>query len=115
MSELESADIRKWLEAVSSSGSEKKNHRLRAYLAELASKPKRQRVSVNLNKLDKISKDGENIIVPGKVLGFGSISKKINISAIRYSKDAIHKLKGSGSTLVSIEEMMKKDSVRIIV
>ena len=43
-------------------------------------KPSRNRRIVNLNKLNKYSKEGEIIVVPGKVLGDGTIQKNITPS-----------------------------------
>jgi large subunit ribosomal protein L18e len=115
MRDIESTDIKRWLAGVASASKGEKNKKLMAYVYELASKPKRRRISVNLDKLSKIANEGENIIVPGKVLGAGRMNKKINISAVRYSKDAIEKLKQSKCNIVSIEEMAKKDGVRVII
>ena len=41
-------------------------------------KPTRIRREVNIYKLDKYCKDNETVIVPGKVLGMGDLTKKIN-------------------------------------
>src|SRR3989344_7669951 len=55
--------------------------------------PRRKRIAINLDKIDKESKEGDTIIVPGKVLGEGDISKKIVIAAFSFSQDALKKLK----------------------
>src|SRR3989344_334775 len=48
---------------------------------------------VNLTKLEKHSEAGDIVVVPGKVLGSGSISKKITVYAFKFSEQAIEKLK----------------------
>ena len=47
-------------------------------VAAALSTPKRKRISVNLSEIEKISKQGEKIVVPGKVLSQGDITKKID-------------------------------------
>ncbi len=62
-------------------------------LANLLARPRRQRVEVNLDKLDKETKDGDLVIVPGKVLGKGSVGHKLTIAALSFSEEARKKLK----------------------
>ena len=52
-------------------------------------KPTRQRRIVNVWKIDKYAKDNETIIVPGKVLGTGELSKKVNVVAFNFSEEAL--------------------------
>jgi len=78
-------------------------------VAEILSAPKRSEVSVNLGKIEKIAKEGEVIVVPGKVLGTGKVSKKLSIVAFGYSRSAIEKLKGGGCTVHYIKDYMGKD------
>ena len=68
-------------------------------------KPSRQRRIVNLWKLDQYAKDGEIVIVPGKVLGDGQLTKKVTIAAYSYSAEAKKKLDKQALT---ITELLKK-------
>lgn len=113
--EIENTKINRWIEQLSKSKENAKNKKLLNYLVFLASKPKRQRVSVNLYKLDKLSKDNESIVVPGKVLGTGEIRKSINITAIDFSSGALQKLKSSKCKVVDLGEMISKGGARIII
>jgi len=70
-------------------------------------KPSRNRRVVNLWKIDKFAKDGELLLVPGKVLGDGVLTKKVTIAAAQFSDEARHKLVASGSTVLSLEEAAK--------
>ncbi len=110
---IEKEYLKKAILEVKESGS--KNRKMAGYLVRLMSKPKRQRISVNIAKLEKLSNDGENVIIPGKVLGRGTISKKINVAAVSYSNGADGKLKDAGCKVLEIKEMLKKDNVRIII
>ena len=91
----------------------------RLYFRKLASymeKPARSTKEVNLSKLDKLSKQGEDIAVPGKVLGFGKIGKKINVYALGFSKQAVEKIEKSGGKCLGMEDLLKSGkTARIIV
>ncbi len=111
---IEKEYLKKAIEETKASATDK-NRKRAAYLVKLMSKPKRQRISVNIAKLEKLANSGESVIVPGKVLGRGSITKKISVAAVVYSGDAEKKLKEAGCTVVGVKEMLKKDNVRIII
>lgn len=78
-------------------------------IADDLEKPTRQRRIVNLYSIDKNAKDNENIIVPGKVLGTGTISRKVNIAAWAFSGSAVEKITGAKGSCMSIIDMVKKD------
>lgn len=66
-----------------------------------------ERAILNLNAIDKNSKEGETIVVPGKVLSMGELNKKIKIVAFSASKSAIEKINKNGSTFTTILEEIK--------
>jgi large subunit ribosomal protein L18e len=80
--------------------------------------PTAKRRVVNLSKINKYSKDNEIVIVPGKVLSMGDITKKVTIAAYNFSSGALIKINASGAKAVSLNEILKKDpkgaKVRII-
>ncbi|MBU5689528.1 MAG: 50S ribosomal protein L18e [Candidatus Aenigmatarchaeota archaeon] len=78
-------------------------------IAEKLNKPRRQRVEVNLADINRNCQDGDVIIVPGVVLGYGEIDKKITISAWKFSEPALEKIKKSSSTAISIKELVRKN------
>ncbi len=78
-------------------------------IAELLSAPKRKRISINLSKINEQVKEGEKIIVPGKVLSQGNINKKIKIIALNFSEKAKEKLKNSGCEAASIINEIKSN------
>ena len=75
--------------------SEKDKVKVLRRVAEDLEKPIRARREVNLSRINKYTKDGETVVVPGKVLGGGEIEHKITISAYKFSQYAIVKLKKS--------------------
>lgn len=84
--------------------------------ADLLSRPSKQAVSVNIMKINKLTKEGEVVIVPGKVLGKGDLDHKITLAAAKFSESAMPKLKNA--KIVSFNEMVnlgKKSPIRIII
>lgn len=69
-------------------------------------KPKRQRMEVNLNRINRIAVEGDVLLVPGKVLGIGKLTKKVKIAAYSFSKSAIENIKKTGSESISIEKLV---------
>jgi len=80
-------------------------------------KPSRSRREVNLFHIDKHCNNNETILVPGKVLGYGDLTKKFKIAAFRFSSQALSKINKSGKAL-TIHELMKENpqgkNIRII-
>ena len=74
---------------------------------ELEGSTRRQRV-VNISKIQRYAKDGEIILVPGKVLGTGDFNKKLSVVAYKFSDSAKKKL-AENKCDTSIEELMKKN------
>ena len=74
-------------------------------IANLLAMPKRKAVIVNIGQLDKDTKQGEKIIVPGKVLGKGEMQHSITIAAFSFSQEARKKLESSKiSEIISLAE-----------
>ena len=71
------------------------------------SKPRRQTAEINLSKLEAHAADGGTILVPGKVLGSGSISKRITVAAFSFSGTARKLIADAGGRAVSIESLYK--------
>jgi large subunit ribosomal protein L18e len=88
-------------------------------VAKELSKPTRRRPQVNVSKIEEHVNEGETVLVPGKLLGAGHISKKVDVAAFAYSTAAKALVEGSGGKIMSIEELMKANpegkNVRILV
>ena len=78
-------------------------------LAARLEKPRRQKISVNLIKINKYAPENSAVLVPGVVLGSGQLEKKVKIAALRFSKSAIEKIKNSGSEAMTIEELVDRN------
>ena len=96
----------------------KQNKPIWKRIAKDLEKPRRIRRVVNLSRLNRYTKNGEIAVVPGKVLSDGVLEKKIEVAAFNFSQQAIDKIKNSGSSVLSIKELLKKNpeakGVRII-
>ncbi len=83
-------------------------------IAEELLKPTRKMREVNIDKINRLTKENEVIVVPGKVLGNGNLDHKVTVSAFNFSESAKKKL----SNVLSIQDLMKKNpkgsGVRII-
>lgn len=115
MNGIEKTSTQKWVAALSAVKKDSKNAGLSVAALKFVSKPRKERVSITLGRLNKYASDSENIIVPGKILATGVLGKKFTVAAIEYSTSATHQLKAAGCQVVSLEEMLKKDGVRLIV
>ena len=78
-------------------------------IASVLSGSRRDKVSVNLDRLNDEAKDGEKIVVPGKVLSVGNVGKKIKVSALNFSENAKQKLKESKVDFNFIIEEIKSN------
>ncbi|MHA1804166.1 MAG: 50S ribosomal protein L18e [Promethearchaeota archaeon] len=71
--------------------------------------PRKNRVEVNLYRINKKTKEGDVIVVPGKVLGVGELDHEITIACLNCSESARTKILSSGSKLLSIEELLEQN------
>jgi large subunit ribosomal protein L18e len=87
-------------------------------LAKLALKTSSSKRVVNLTQINDVTKEGEVIVVPGKILGTGNVSHKITLSSFSISNSAAKKIIESGGNIISFKEMIEKfptgKGVRII-
>ncbi len=86
-----------------------KNNEKWIEVASLLTYPRRKRISLNLSELDRLVKDKETIIVPGKILSQGNITKSVKISALDFSEGAKQKLKESKTEFNTLMEEIKKN------
>jgi large subunit ribosomal protein L18e len=78
-------------------------------VSEILSSPRRNKVEKNLDIINKESKDGEVLVVPGKVLSVGELDKKIKVVALNFSESAKDKILNSGGKISTIIEEVKKN------
>ena len=86
-----------------------KKHKNWLSLAGLLSTPRKRHSRINLRRLNKIAKEGETLVIPGKVLSEGEFNKKIKIIAFNFSEKAKEKILKSGSKCDNILNEIKSN------
>ncbi len=67
-------------------------------------KPSRNWAQVNVSKLEDVVGDGENAVIPGKLLGDGEVSKPITVIAFSASAQARAKIAKAGGKVLTFPE-----------
>lgn len=69
---------------------------------------RKNRGEVNVDKLSKFTKNGDVVIVPGKVLGAGDLGHSVIICAYSISKLASMKISKAGGQILALTEFVEK-------
>ncbi len=87
-------------------------------IARRLEKPSSRWSEVNLSEIERHAKDKDTIIIAGKLLGSGDITKVVNVAAFSASGSAKKKLADAGGKFMQIEELAasnpKGSGVRIM-
>ena len=67
----------------------------------------KKHAQVNLMDIDAKTTAGDTVVVPGKVLSLGDLTKKVRICSLSISESALDKLKQTKSEYVSILQEIK--------
>jgi large subunit ribosomal protein L18e len=78
-------------------------------VADHLAKARSQRVAVNLSKINRHTKRSDVVVVPGKILGTGSIEHSITVAAFAVSDKAKEKLDTAKAKYLSISELLEKN------
>ena len=91
-------------------GKKKKNW---GKVTEILSGSRKKRKNMNLGEIDKLTKEGEKIIIVGKVLSQGELTKKIKVIALNFSEKAKEKiLKAKGEFSDILDEIKKNPEMK---
>ena len=92
--------------------------RIWSRVADVLSKSRSRRISVNLSRINRHTKEGRVLAVAGKVLGSGTLHHPVTVAAFEFSaasKEKINKAKGK---CLTFSELVKKNpkgsNVRIV-
>jgi large subunit ribosomal protein L18e len=76
------------------------------------------RTEINVGRLENLTKDGENIVIPGKILGDGTLTHKLNVTSFSISLSAMKKILDAGGKVITINDLVNQHpngtGVRII-
>ncbi len=89
--------------------SRKQNAAIWSRIASELEKPTRSKRLVNIYKLDKYTADNETVLIPGKVLGTGELSHKVNVAAYSFSEGAKQKILKAKGQCFTIQELAEKN------
>lgn len=75
-------------------------------------KPNSRQRKVNVSRINRYTKRGETIVVPGKVLASGKIEHPVNVFALKYSEEAEKKIKEAKGTAKDMNALLKEKDVK---
>jgi large subunit ribosomal protein L18e len=78
-----------------------------ASVADRLERPRHQVPPVNVGHLDRWTEAGETVVVPGKLLAEGRLSKQLTVAAFSYSKEARTKIQAAGGSAVTVHDLLK--------
>jgi large subunit ribosomal protein L18e len=78
-------------------------------VAENLARPSRQRVAVNLSKINRYTEKNATIVVPGKVLASGTLDHAVTVAAFGASDKAKEKMAAVKAKYLSIPELVEKN------
>ena len=88
-------------------------------VASILSGPRRESVDLNLSQIDKLAKEGDTVVIPGKVLSQGELRKRVKVVAYKFSEKAREKLSKEKIQMSSIMNEIKSNpeakGVRVLI
>jgi len=87
--------------------SSKSESKLWSAVADELSKVRRNRREVNVHSIQKYSIVGDIVVIPGKVLGDGNLTHKVDVAAFKFTEGAQEKIKAAGGRIMTIAELLK--------
>lgn len=86
-------------------------------VAENLGKVNRSRPEVNVSDIERVAQDGETVVVPGKVLGSGRLTKEVDVAAFKASRGARDEISENGEFMFIrdlVEENPDGSGVRLV-
>ncbi|MFB6209270.1 MAG: 50S ribosomal protein L18e [Candidatus Nanohaloarchaea archaeon] len=77
-------------------------------VAENLGKVNRRRPEVNISDIERNSEEGDTVVVPGKVLGAGRLTKEVKVAAFKASGSAKQHIDEKGEFML-IEELVEEN------
>ncbi len=76
-------------------------------VADRLERPRHQVTPVNVGHLERLARAEETVVVPGKLLSEGPLTKRLTVAAFSYSVAARAKIRAAGGAALSLEELLK--------
>ncbi|HZD12401.1 MAG TPA: 50S ribosomal protein L18e [Candidatus Binatus sp.] len=78
-------------------------------VANYLAKSRRSRIVLNLGQVSRHVKEGDIVVVPGKVLGSGDPNGKVTIAAYKFSPKAIVKVGKAGGRCIPLTRLIEEN------
>jgi large subunit ribosomal protein L18e len=78
-------------------------------IADRIEAPRRLRAQVNVSKINRYSRKGETLVIPGKVLGTGRLDHTVTVAALSFSKEAKRRIEEIGGRCISIKSLIEEN------
>lgn len=78
-------------------------------LVDELARPERARRDVNVSSIERFATKGDTVVVPGKLLADGLITKSVTVAAFSASVAAKKKVEAAGGKLISIDQLLKSN------
>lgn len=78
-------------------------------MAEYLSRTRRRRIAINLSRINRYTKNGETVAVPGKVLAAGAVDHPVTVIAFAFSEKAAAKIRKAKGKCLTFSESIKKN------
>ena len=78
-------------------------------VAEDLSGTRSQRVAVNLSQINRNTKRADTVVVPGKILGSGTMHHAVTVASFGASQKAKEKIESANGKHISIPELLAKN------
>ncbi len=72
-------------------------------------KSRRSRIVLNLGQVSRHAREGDTILVPGKVLSSGEPTPKLTIAAFKFSPRALVKMEKAGGRCIPISRLVEEN------
>ena len=90
------------------SASKKNEAPIWSKIAKNALKSNSNKKTINLKKIDRLTDDGNAVVISGKILGTGKLSHKVLVSSFSISNSAAKKIKESGGEILKFSDMIQR-------
>ncbi|MBS7650113.1 MAG: 50S ribosomal protein L18e [Candidatus Bathyarchaeia archaeon] len=72
-------------------------------------KPRKHMARVNVGRIARVTRGGDTVAVPGKVLGSGKINHQITVAALGFSSTAVKRITSTGGRCITIGKLLEEN------
>jgi large subunit ribosomal protein L18e len=76
-------------------------------VADRLARPRHRGRPVNVGQLERRARPEETVVVPGKLLAAGELTKPLTVAALAYSTEAREKIHRAGGRALTVDELVQ--------